>query len=299
MQSIRHWAASRLVALLIGAALFVAAAPSASAADPAKDFKQNCYGCHTIGGGRRTGPDLKDATKRKDRAWLMRMIMDPGGMLDSGDPYAQKILEEARGQRMTPVAGMNRDRASALIDLIEAESVKAKDDLRFPGITVSARPFTKADIARGRDLFLGLEPLKRGGPSCVSCHTVGGVGGLGGGRLGPDLTKIFEKHETRKQLASWLSSPATQTMQPTFREKDMDMESEILPLIAYFQNAAATEAEDTRPSALIFALLGIAGAIAVVLLFNRAWASRFRAVRKPLLKSSALPGTEPNPHGNS
>ncbi len=286
----------------IGAVLAVLLmlAPAARADDPAKDFKQNCYSCHTIGGGDRTGPDLRDASKRKDREWLIRFILDPSGVLDSGDPYAQKLLEAAGGQRMTNIAGMNRDRASALLDLIDAESAKTnKNDLRFPGVTVSDRPFTPADVERGRRLFVGLEPLRKGGPACIGCHTIGGMGALGGGRLGPDLTKIWEKYQTRKKFGSWLSGPATATMQPTFREREMHMEEEILPLIAYLHDTAKNESEDDRPSALLFVLLGLAGAITAVLLFDRLWSRRFRAVRKPLLRKSALPGTDPNAQGRS
>ena len=42
------------------------------AQDTAAFFKQNCTSCHTIGGGRLTGPDLKDVTTRKDRAWFVQ-----------------------------------------------------------------------------------------------------------------------------------------------------------------------------------------------------------------------------------
>lgn len=42
----------------------------AAAQDAADFFRQNCVSCHTIGGGRLTGPDLKDVLTRKDRAWL-------------------------------------------------------------------------------------------------------------------------------------------------------------------------------------------------------------------------------------
>lgn len=286
-------------ALLLTTVLALVCASPAHAEDPAKDFKQNCYSCHTIGGGARTGPDLRNVTKRKDRAWLIRFILDPAAILDSGDPYAMELLEASGGQRMTNIAGMNRDRANALLDLIEAESTKADDDLRFPGVRVSDRPFTAADVERGRRIFVGLEPLERGGPSCISCHTVGGLGGLGGGRLGPDLTKIWEKYQTRTKFGSWLSGPATATMQPTFRDREMDMEDEILPLIAYLSDTAARESEDDRPSALIFVLLGLAGAVGVVLLFDRLWTRRFRGVRKSLVRDAALPRTEPNPQGRA
>ena len=77
------------------------------AQDAAAFFKQNCTSCHTIGGGRLTGPDLKDVTQRKDRPWLTRFIVDPRAVLDSGDPYAAKLFEEARGAVMAKIVGIN------------------------------------------------------------------------------------------------------------------------------------------------------------------------------------------------
>ena len=268
------------------ALLALVAAPAAYAADPATDFGQTCASCHTIGGGRLTGPDLKDVSKRRDRAWLVKFITDPNGVLDSGDPYALKLLEEARNVRMPPVAGMSRDRANALLDLIEAESAKPKS--RFMGLQMSDRPFTPADVEAGYRLYTGRDGLAGGGAACIGCHTVGGLGALGGGRLGPDLTKVFERYEDRRKLGAWLKAPATQTMLPTFKDHPLE-DDEILSLVAWFQDAADTRDEDTSPSTLVFVLVGLGGAIAVILLMNRAWSRRFRAVRKPLLRESRLP----------
>ena len=47
-------------------------------------FRQNCMNCHTIGGGRLTGPDLKDVSQRKDREWLIGFMMNPKAYIDSG-----------------------------------------------------------------------------------------------------------------------------------------------------------------------------------------------------------------------
>ncbi len=276
----------RLLHFFIVAAFVTGAASTAEAIDPAKDFKQNCSSCHTIGGGRITGPDLKDVTKRKDRAWLKKFIVDPGGVIDSGDAYALKILEEARNVRMPNVAGMSNERAESILNLIEAESKLEKS--QFAGIQISNRPFSQADVDHGRRLFTGEARLKNGGTSCISCHAVGGLGALGGGKLGPDLTKVFERYENRRKLGTWLSAPATETMLPTFRDHPMEAE-EILPLVAYFKSAAQTYEEDTAPRGLVFLLLGIGGAVGAVLLLNRFWRRRFRGVRRSLVEASALP----------
>jgi cytochrome c551/c552 len=255
----------------------------AAAQTPTADFKTSCSSCHTIGGGRLTGPDLKDVGKRKDRAWLVRFIDDPAGVIASGDPYAKKILAEAGGVPMPPVAGMTKDRAEALLDLIEAESAKEKS--QFAGTALPERPLTAEDIDFGRRIFLGTAPLKNGGPSCVSCHAMGDIGWLGGGTLGPDLTKVFERYGDQRKLGAWLTAPATETMLPTFKDHPLD-EEEILGLIAYFRDAAAHLEEDSAPHALTFILLGLAGSIGVLVVFNRTWQGRFRGVRRRLVEEA-------------
>jgi len=206
-------------------------------------------------------------------------------MIDSGDPYILKLLEEARNVVMPNIAGMSNARAEALLDLIDAESKLEKS--RFAGVQISDRPLTAADVARGRQIFFGDVSLRNGGAACVSCHTTGDVGWLGGGRLGPDLTKVFERYVDRKQLGAWLSAPATATMLPTFRDHPLEAE-EILPLIAYFQDLAKTKQEDDQPRTLVFMLFGLAGAAGCLVAFNRIWRGRFRGVRRSLIEESAL-----------
>lgn len=56
-------------------------------------FGMYCAACHTIGGGVKAGPDLKDVTKKRDRAWLKRWIADPQGMAAS-DADAKALVAE-------------------------------------------------------------------------------------------------------------------------------------------------------------------------------------------------------------
>ena len=274
------------VRLVLGALAVIGAFPfAAQGQETAAYFKQNCSSCHTIGGGRLVGPDLKDITTRQVRDWLVRFILNPQAMIDRGDPYAKQILEESRGVVMPPVAGLTRDRANLLLDLIEAESALEKS--QFEGVKFSDRPFTSQDIELGHRLFIGTEKLKNGGPPCISCHTVRGLTLLGGGRLGVDLTKVSERIGGRKPLSAWLVSPATTTMQPVFREHPLDAE-EILPLVAYFEDAAKQVGDDDSVSPLTFFLLGLGGMVLVLGLFDILWKNRFRAVRRPLVAGGEI-----------
>lgn len=251
------------------------------AQDPAADFRQNCMSCHTIGGGRLTGPDLRNVDQRKDRDWLARFIMDPRAVIDSGDPYAQELLRDARNAIMPTLPGMTRSRANALLELIAAESKLEKS--QFAGVQISDRPFTPEDIERGRLLFLGRIPLAGGGPSCIACHTTHGVGALGGGTLAPDLTTVFERYEGRKTLSTWLTAPATPTMQAVFRQSPLESD-EILALVAYFQSTLQRNPDDVATSRLNFVLLGLGGTIVVLGLFDVIWKGRLKSVRRMLVQ---------------
>lgn len=260
---------------------------AALAQDRVDDFRLNCTSCHTIGGGRLVGPDLLGVTERKDRAWLTRFIVDPQGVIDSGDAYALKLLEEARGVKMTGVPGMTNDRAMNLLDLIETESALEKS--QFAGIKLSDRPFTAADIAAGRQVFLGTNRLANRGPACVSCHSVNGIGVLAGGKLGPDLNAVYERLNGRKGLATWLSAPPTPIMQSVFGNHPLD-EDEILPLVAFFADKAVAPPESGQAATLIFILLGMAGTAAALVLFDVVWRNRFTAVRRTLVPDPPLEG---------
>ncbi len=266
-------------------ALVLAIAPGALAQDAAAEFKTQCMSCHTIGGGRLVGPDLKNVSQRKDRAWLARFIVDPETVLASGDAYALKLKNEARGVVMANVPGMTLDRAKALLDLIEAESQLEKS--QFAGMEVSERPFTEEDVRLGRNIFLGIQRLESGGPACVSCHSVKGIGVLAGGGLAPELSTIFGRFGGRKGLSIWLSAPPTTTMQAVFDSKPLDADQEIVPLLAYFADMAQDPPESSQASTLIFILLGLAGTGAVLMIFDALWKGRFRGVRKELVAECA------------
>ncbi|HET9653415.1 MAG TPA: multicopper oxidase domain-containing protein [Usitatibacter sp.] len=56
-------------------------------------FENKCLACHSLGGGRKVGPDLAGVTKRRSESWLARWLKSPEAMLAS-DPDAKKMLQE-------------------------------------------------------------------------------------------------------------------------------------------------------------------------------------------------------------
>jgi len=274
--------------LVLVAGLVLGVVGRAEAQAPAEDtylfFKQNCTSCHTVGGGRLAGPDLKDVTTRQDRAWLTRFVQNPKAVIDSGDAYAQQLLQEAKGVVMTQVPGMTAAQAEKLLDLVEYES--GLEESVFAGLQISDRPLTDEDRALGRDLFHGTTEFLSGAPACFSCHSVVGQTAFGGGRLGPDLTSAFGRLEGRNALAAWLSSPPSLVMAPIFRKQPLNAD-EILALTAYLEERAAVGIAEAEPTTLGFVLTGFAIAAAVLVLFDLFWRQRYRATRKPMVEAAA------------
>jgi nitrite reductase (NO-forming) len=56
-------------------------------------FESKCLACHSIGQGRKLGPDLAGVTKHRDTAWLARWLKDPEAMLKT-DAHAKAMLKE-------------------------------------------------------------------------------------------------------------------------------------------------------------------------------------------------------------
>lgn len=244
-------------------------------------FRQNCMSCHTIGGGRLTGPDLRNVHQRRDRDWLVRFLLNPRSMIESGDAYARQIYEDSRRVVMPAVSGMTAERAAALLSLIETES--AAGDSQFKGLQISDRPFSSADIALGRAIFRGNRKLANRGSACLACHTVRGLDSLSGGRLGPDLTRAYERLGGRKNMGAWLFAPATPTMSPLFGGHPLEQD-EILALLAFFENTAKQGGEDDTVALLNFFFLSLGGMILTLAVFDAIWKGRFRGVRAALVE---------------
>jgi nitrite reductase (NO-forming) len=56
-------------------------------------FESKCLACHSLGGGKKLGPDLAGVTKRRTEPWLKSWLASPEKMLAS-DADAKKLLKE-------------------------------------------------------------------------------------------------------------------------------------------------------------------------------------------------------------
>lgn len=262
---------------VLASILFVTAV--ASGQEAADFYQQNCAACHSIGLGPRVGPDLKDVTSRQSRDWLARFLLDPQAVVDSGDAYAKKIVAASGGMVMPKIPGIDRVRAAALLNHIDAQSKGAH---QTSPAKESETPPAAEQVVRGKELVLGSKPLANGGPPCISCHTLAGLGALGGGRLGPDLTGLSTRLGGRKNLAAWLSTPPTPVMQAVFKARPLTAD-EIGALAAYFDSVSKETAPAHASARGTFLLIGFGGSLVGLALFEAFWRKRFRAVRRPLV----------------
>jgi nitrite reductase (NO-forming) len=57
------------------------------------DFESKCFACHSLGHGRKLGPDLAGVTKRRSGQWIQRWLKSPEDML-AKDADAKALLKE-------------------------------------------------------------------------------------------------------------------------------------------------------------------------------------------------------------
>jgi mono/diheme cytochrome c family protein len=240
-------------------------------------FVQKCASCHSVGEGNRVGPDLKGAHERRDDAWLRTMIQFPGRLLDS-DGDARSLVTEFKGVRM-PDLGLTNEQVDLIVELITVCSA-TKCDLK--GKFVAVTKATPADVALGVALFLGRTPFENGGPACVSCHTMEGVGGLiEGGTLAKELTHSFASLGD-EGLDAALKNPTFAVMNKVYGDAPLNgAEAFALRAALYDANRGALKGGGQRINvvwlAALIALLSLAG-------LNAAWSRRKRqGIRETLV----------------
>lgn len=259
--------------LILALAVPRSRASAQSPADGEAIFKQKgCTACHTVGGGPLVGPDLQGVTDRRDVEWLRSFIAAPDQMLASGDPIATGLLAEYNNVAMPNMrlsAAEVEDVIAYLVTTsqgggsapVTEATPSSPSSLSAPSTIVTALT-VYGDAKNGRALFTGQVRLENGGTACVACHSTEGIGALGGGALGPDLTHVYTRFG-REGLAGMLGSLPFPTMQGIFATRQLTVDEQA-DLLAFFEQA--DKQGEPRTLQNLFTALGVGSGLAVGLL---------------------------------
>jgi len=132
--------------------------------EAAEYFFYRCSGCHTVGQGNLSGPDLISSIQWNDKdlaAAVKKMEKNVGPLADTSIDQIVRFLKD-------------RDVASRIEK--QRQRIEAKLRSELP----------PASYETGQKLFRGKKALASGGPACITCHQFGNEGG----GLGPDLTLL-------------------------------------------------------------------------------------------------------------
>lgn len=244
------------------------AKPSAQIDGEALFTTKGCNACHTIGGGKLVGPDLQGVTELRTNEWLTRWLTAPDQMLKT-DPDAMALLAEYNNIPM-PNLGLKPEEIAALITYLGGDATISGATVELPA----------GDATSGKAYFVGDKRFENGGPHCISCHSVAGIGSLGGGNLGPDLTTSgFVQSDVA--FASFMGAPSTQTMGAIWANTPLTAQEQA-DLYAFLSKASVTKRD---PSALFqIAALAVAGAAALIFAAQLYWGKRSRGVRVPMIE---------------
>jgi len=259
----------------------VYATGAARADDGSTIFATKCAACHTIGKGKSVGPDLKGITTAQDPAWLAKWIAAPSALIKAGDPIATRLVKQYPLQM--PDLGLASSDVDAVLAYITQQSGGVAKTAKGSVVPVAALP--GGDGAVGREIFVGGVRLHNGGPACMACHSISGIGALGGGTLGPDLTDAYRKYGGTAGIESFLASVPTPTMSAVWTKNPLTPQ-EIANLAAFIKEGAVAE----RPLDAIGKLTLMGGLALIILILIAAvyWRRRLLGVRIPLVERANM-----------
>lgn len=238
-------------------------APAPAAETPAERsdagaqlFMQKCAGCHTVGGGALTGPDLK-ATQT----------------------WPKQNLEPAIVRMEKNVGKLKPEDVQVLADLLLAPDAAAR--IAEEQKRIAKQQMAKlepANAAIGQALFFGHKPLANGGLSCAACHAVNGHGG----NLAADLTGSFAKLG-EVPLGSTIEGVTFPLMQAAYADRPITKQ-ETMHLVKYLETAPSQSPAGMKVPPLHAA--GVVGAGVAVTGLMSYYRRRNRGVRAALVQDA-------------
>lgn len=158
--------------------------PSPAAATGRLVFEANCVACHTVGEGDRTGPDLKDVGKRRQRDWLVRWIKNPAQMGEAD--HIGRAISKKYGDVIMPTIELTDEQIDQVLAFFDDASVR--------GYRIPERPAKQLEgpeLEKAQSIFFD---------RCAGCH-----GSLRQGGSAPAITPERAKQIGGAGLAATLN----------------------------------------------------------------------------------------------
>jgi mono/diheme cytochrome c family protein len=239
-------------------------------------FNTKCVMCHTLGGGKKVGPDLRGVTADHPKTWLFSFISDPDKMFNANDPMATGLLKEYKMKM--PNLGLSAEDVNAVISYLETQAGATPEAKAAPSPPATQAPSSTTDAGRGEGYFSGRIAFKNSGPACMACHSAADIKFWGGGTLGPDLTSIYT--QLGDGIVSLLVAVPFPTMKPIFDSHPLS-EDEARDLVAFLKGTASRQPENNTALIVASSFFTFVILMAIILVL---WRNRLTSVRKAMVE---------------
>ena len=276
----RHvWVGGTLLLLL---AMYLVSMKQAFAETGKAIFEQRCAQCHTIGGGKLVGPDLKDIGANRKTDWLLQFIQSPQRMIQRGDPTAKSLVAQY-GMVMPDQALSSAEVHSILTYISQASEGASPASVPPAAVPSVAEPPSAAQIMAGARLFTGETRLTHGGAACISCHDVNNAAvGIAGGKLAVGLTGVCATLGA-DGIKAMITTPPFAPMAMAYESHPVT-NAEATQLIAFLQAASTSQAaQAATPVSNDMLLAGGAGMLAILAVIHWVWIRRKKFSTKHLI----------------
>jgi cytochrome c2 len=218
-------------------------------------FVLKCAGCHTVGKGKLSGPDLINAAS-----------------------FPLEDLISAIKRMQEQVGPMEEDEVKGHVSFIKSINVQGRITKEFERISkIAEAKLEPPDVKKGLELFIGKKPFTNSGVSCISCHSTREAKGWGGGKLGPPLTDVF-KDFSKANLISSIVNSQWKVMKDIYKDHPITKQ-EAVHIVAYLESIKDLKIKKIGP---VFHVVGLGGFL--ILLGGTAffYRKRLRSVRNKL-----------------
>ncbi|GMW03173.1 MAG: hypothetical protein AMXMBFR84_43080 [Candidatus Hydrogenedentota bacterium] len=230
----------------LAAAAPAEAAPQADTAAAA--YAMKCMGCHTIGGGVLTGPDLKNAA-----TYPRQTVLDGIKRMEKNvGPISEGDLAMLADFLLAPDAAARLDAHRQQVQLREAASM--------------APP----NAEMGRALFTGRKAFANGGAACAACHQAEGRGGNLAASLEDSFTRLGAQ-----PLQATTESPGFPVMRAIYTPHPVNKQ-EALHIVKYLEEVSKNPA---APASHPMHLAGIGGTALALVFLGKSTAKRVGGTR--------------------